>query len=66
MPLIQALRRQRQAYLCEFKVSLVYKVSFKTARAVTQRNSVSDSSSNNKMYSELMDLNSDEGERKWH
>jgi hypothetical protein len=35
-----ALRRQRQMDLCEFKVSLVYKVSSRTARA-TQRNPVS-------------------------
>jgi hypothetical protein len=40
MPLIQALRRQRQADLCEFKASLVYKVSSRTAR-VTQRKPVS-------------------------
>ena len=40
-PLISALRRQRQADLCDFKVSLVYIVSSRTARAVTQRNPVS-------------------------
>jgi hypothetical protein len=39
-PLISALRRQRQADLYEFKVSLVYKVSSRTAKA-TQRNPVS-------------------------
>jgi hypothetical protein len=38
-PLIPALRRQRQ-WISEFKASLVYKVSYKTARA-TQRNPVS-------------------------
>ena len=39
-PLIPAFRRQRQADLCEFKASLVYKVSSsRTARAVTQRKS---------------------------
>jgi hypothetical protein len=38
MPLIPALRRQRQVNLCEFKVSLVYRVSSRTARA-TQRDS---------------------------
>ena len=32
-PLIPALRRQRQEDLCEFKVSLIYIVSFRTARA---------------------------------
>jgi hypothetical protein len=31
-PSIPALRRQRQVDFCEFKVSLVYKVSSKTAR----------------------------------
>jgi hypothetical protein len=40
MPLITALGRQKQADLCEFKVSLVYRVSFRIARA-TQRNLVS-------------------------
>ena len=34
-PSVPALRRQRQAELCEFKASLVYRVSSKTAR-VTQ------------------------------
>ena len=37
-----ALRRQRQAYLCEFKASLVYRISSRTAWA-TQRNPVSKS-----------------------
>ncbi|EGV91257.1 hypothetical protein I79_026099 [Cricetulus griseus] len=32
MPLIPALGKQRQADLSEFKASLVYKVSFRTAR----------------------------------
>jgi hypothetical protein len=36
-----ALRRQRQADLCEFKASLVYKASSRTARVVIQRNTVS-------------------------
>ena len=40
MPLIPALGRQRQADLCEFEASLVYKVSFRIVRAVTQRNPV--------------------------
>ena len=39
-PLILALR-QRQVDFCEFKTSLVYKASSRTARAVTQRNPVS-------------------------
>ena len=37
MPLIPALRRQRQTDLCEFKTSLVYKEISRTARTVTQR-----------------------------
>jgi hypothetical protein len=39
MPLIPALRRQRQVALCEFEASLVYRVSFRTAKAI-QRNHV--------------------------
>ena len=39
-PLIPELGRQRQADLCEFEVSLVYRVSSRTARAVIQRNPV--------------------------
>jgi len=39
-PLIPALRRKRQVDLCEFEARLVYRVSFRTARA-TQRNPVS-------------------------
>ena len=39
-PLIPALGRQRQADLCEFKDSLVYRVSSRTAKD-TQRNPVS-------------------------
>ena len=42
MPLIPALGRLRQADLCEFKASLVYKVSSRRAMAVTQRNPVSE------------------------
>jgi hypothetical protein len=37
-PLIPALKRERQSDLCEFKVSLVYSMNSRTARAVTQRN----------------------------
>ena len=40
IPLIPALGRQRQANLCEFEASLVYKINSRTARA-TQRNPVS-------------------------
>ena len=39
VPFILALRRQRAENLCEFEASLVYKVSSRTARDVTQRNS---------------------------
>ena len=39
IPLIPALMRQRQVDLCEIEAGLVYKVSFRTARA-TQRNPV--------------------------
>ena len=41
MASIPVLGRQRQTYLCKFEVSLVYKASSRTARAVTQRNPVS-------------------------
>ena len=37
MPLIPALRRQRQADLREFRASLVYGVSFRTARDMSQK-----------------------------
>ena len=36
MPLIPAFRKQKQEDLCEFKASLVYRVSSRTAKA-TQR-----------------------------
>ena len=36
MPLIPAL----EAALCEFKVNLIYKVSFRTVAEVTQKNPV--------------------------
>ena len=39
-PLIPALGKQRQANLCEFEAIMVYRESAKTARAVTQINSV--------------------------
>jgi hypothetical protein len=41
MPLLPALRRQRQADLCEFKASLVYKVSPGQPELVILRNPVS-------------------------
>ena len=36
MPLILALRRQRQVDPCEFEISLVYRVSSMTARATLE------------------------------
>ena len=41
-PLIPALGRQSQADLCEFEGNLVYKVSSRIARTVTQRTPVSE------------------------
>ena len=38
MPLIPALGRKRQEDLCEFEVSLVYRVSSRTGSKATQRN----------------------------
>ena len=37
MPLIPALGRQRQADVCEFKASLVYRVSFRTGSKATEK-----------------------------
>jgi hypothetical protein len=37
MPLTQNLEGRRQVDLCEFKVSLVYKVSSRTARAIQRK-----------------------------
>jgi Sec-independent protein translocase protein TatA len=45
-PLIPALGRQRQAWISEFKASLIYRVSSRTARA-TQRNPVSKNQNQN-------------------
>jgi hypothetical protein len=39
VPLIPVLRRQRQMDVCEFKASLVYRVSSRIARAI-QRNPI--------------------------
>jgi hypothetical protein len=47
MPLIPALGRQRQMDFYGFKISLIYKVSFMTARAM-QRNPVSKNKSQTK------------------
>jgi hypothetical protein len=40
VPLIPALKKQRQPNLCEFEVSLVYKVNSRIVRA-TQKNPAS-------------------------
>lgn len=37
MPLILALDRQRQEDLCEFKASLIYRASSRTARDYTEK-----------------------------
>jgi hypothetical protein len=47
VPVIRALERQRQARIYEFKASLVYRVSSRTAKTA-QRNSVSKKQTNNK------------------
>ena len=49
MPLILALRRQRQVNLCEFEASLVYRVSSRTGSKATQRNSVLKNKTNKKI-----------------
>jgi hypothetical protein len=49
MSLIPALRRQRQTDPCEFKVSLVYRLGFRTARTV-QRNPVSKKKTKNLVF----------------
>ena len=46
--LIQALGRQRQVHLSEFKASLVNRVSSRPSRAGTQRNTVLKSKNQNK------------------
>lgn len=33
-----SIPEQRQVYFCEFQASLLYKASFRTAMAITQRN----------------------------
>jgi hypothetical protein len=53
--LIPALRRQRQADLYEFKASLVYRVSSRTART-SQRNPVSEKKKKKKCRSYVIDV----------
>ena len=48
MPSIPALRRQRQVDLCEFKASLIYRVSSRTGSKATERNPVSEKGIQNK------------------
>ena len=57
MPLIPALGKQKQADLCEFKTSLVYKENSRTASAVTQKNAVSKKQKQTKPTSEKEELN---------
>ena len=53
-PLIPSLGRQRQADLCAFETSLVYRVSSRTGSKATQRNLVSENKTKqNKLYSVL-------------
>ena len=37
MPIISALRRQRQVDICEFEASLVYRVSSRTGSIATEK-----------------------------
>ena len=46
MPLISALRRQRQGNLCEFETSLVYRVSARIGSKATHRNSCLEKTTN--------------------
>ena len=48
MPLIPALSRQKQVDLCEFKTSLVYRVSSRTAKTASQRSLVSKNKTKNR------------------
>jgi hypothetical protein len=45
MPLIPALKRQRQVKLCEFKANLIYSSSSRTVKDI-QRNPVSSKQTN--------------------
>jgi hypothetical protein len=56
MPLIPALGSQRQADICEFEVSLIYKASFRTARA-TWRNSVKTNHKSLRVYCPTLNSN---------
>ena len=53
MPLIPALKREGQVDLCEFELSLVYRVSSKTARTI-QRNPVSKNQKKKKKEYEVL------------
>jgi hypothetical protein len=53
IPLIPALRRQRQADLCEFETSLPYRASLSKTR-VTQRNLVSNNNNNNNKSTKIL------------
>lgn len=47
MPLIPEFRKQREMNLCEFKVSMVYRLNFRTSKN-TQRNLVLKNQKKNK------------------
>ena len=47
MPLVPALRRQRQADLCELEASLVYGMSSRTGSKATQWNPATEKQTNN-------------------
>ena len=55
MPLIPALWRQRRVDLSTFEASLVYRVSYRTARA-TQKNPVSKNKNKNNKETKLLAL----------
>ena len=47
---ISSIWEEKQANLCEFEASLVYRASSRTARVVTQRNSVSKKKKNPRQH----------------
>ena len=55
-PLISALgrKREKQEDLCEFETSLVYRASSRTGTKATERNPVSKTKTNKKMYEPMI------------
>ena len=49
MPLIPALGRQRQVYLCEFEASLVYRASFRTGTKAAEKPCLEKQTNKNKV-----------------